>query len=487
MRPRHGFVACFAVFVLAAGGASSAGRDLRLIEASQHDDFAAAKALMAAGVGVNARSGDGSTALHWAAQNGDVALAELLIRKGAKVNAATDLAVTPLWVAASNSNTAMIERLLQAGADPNIAPPTGHTALMMAARQGNAQAVKALLEHGADPNAREAAEGQTALMWAAAARHADVVRLLLAAHADVRARAKSWTQRMVLCCQLYGGDHENEAMVPVGGYTPLLFTAQSGDVDTAKLLLAAGADVNDKAPDGESAVVIAAHMGQSDVGAFLLGAGADANASGAGYSALHIAAARGDVVLAQALLAHGADPNARATKGTPTKRVRSGHEVDQRLAGATPFILAAGSGQLEVMKLLVAKGADPSIRTQDGRTALMVLAGESTTEGPDLHDAQAAQAIRLAVQLGTPVNQTLPPEGDTALHVAATWRRDLVVQALVDSGADLNARNLAGQTPLTAALTPPGTQKGTVASDDYEALLHHTQTAELLRKLGAKT
>jgi hypothetical protein len=292
---------------------------------------------------------------------------------------------------------------------------------------------------------------------------------------------------MVLCCQLYGGDHENEAVVAMGGYTALLFTAQYGDVETARLLLAAGADVKDAAPDGESAVVIAAHVGQSDVGAFLLDAGADANASGAGYSALHIAAARGDVVLAQALLAHGADPNARVKQGTPTKRVRSGHEVDQRMLGATPFILAAGSGQLEVMKLLAAKGADPAIPTQDGRTALMILAGESTTEGPDLRDAQAAQTIRLAVQLGTPVNQALPTVGDTALHVAATWRRDAVVQALVDSGADINARNQAGQTPLTAALTPPGTQKGTVASDDYESLLHHTQTAELLRKLGAKT
>lgn len=487
MRARRFGIICFAAIVLAANMASAAPYDLRLIDASEHDDVPAAKALVAAGVDVNARSGDGSTALHWAAQNNDLAMAELLIHKGAKVNAATDLGVTPLWVAASNSGTAMVERLLQAHANPNIAPQTGHTALMMLSKQGNAQAVKALLDHGANPNTTEAANGQTALMWAASARHPEVVKLLLKAHADVRARAKSWSQRMVLCCQLYGGDHENEAVIVMGGYTPLLFTAQYGDVESAKLLLAAGADVKDTAPDGESAVVIAAQVGQSDVGVFLLDAGADANASGAGYSALHIAAARGDVVLAQALLAHGANPNARATKGTPTKRVRSGHEVDQRMLGATPFILAAGSGNLEVMTVLAAKGADPSIPTQDGRTALMVVAGEATTEGPDIRDAVAAQSIKLAVQLGTPVNQALPQVGDTALHVAATWRRDAVVQALVDSGANINARNQAGQTPLTAALTPPGAQKGTVASDDYESLLHHTQTAELLRKLGGKT
>jgi len=487
MRAGQFGIVCLVALVLAVNGAAAAGRDLRMIEASERDDVAAVKALAAMGVDVNARSGDGSTALHWAAQNRDLALAELLIGKGAKVNATTDLGVTPLWIAATNSDTAMVERLLAARADPNIAQSTQHSALMILAQQGNAAGVRALLARGADPNAREGVHGQSALMWAVAGRHADVVRLLLAAHADARARTKSWNQRMLLCCQLYGGDHETEATVAMGGYTPLLFAAQYGDVESTRLLLAAGADVNDAAPDGASAVVIAAHAGQSDVGTVLLEAGANANAAGAGYTALHIAAARGDVALATALLAHGADPNARVFKGTPTKRVRSGHALDQRMLGATPFILAAGSGQLEVMKLLVAKGADPSLSTQDGRTALMVLAGEATTEGPDLRDALAGQATKLAVQLGTPVNQRLAADGDTALHVAAAWRRDSVVEALAESGADLNARNIAGQTPLTAALTPPGTQKGTVASDDYESLLHHTQTAELLRKLGAKT
>ena len=490
MRVRRLGIACFAMCLLtvtAATAALAAGHDLRLIDAARTDKAATVKALIAEGADVNARSSDGSTALHWAAQNDDLALANALIRKGAKVNAASDLGVTPLWVAATTSSTAMVERLLAARADPNIVPATGHAPLMLLARQGNAQAVKALLAHGADPNTKETANGQTALMWAVAARHPDVVRLLLAAHADVQARTKSWTQRMLLCCQLYGGDQENAAIVAMGGFTPLLFAAQYGDVETAGLLLAAGADVNDAAADGSSAVVIAAHVGQTEVGVLLLDAGADPNASGAGHSAMHIAAIRGDVVLVRALLAHGADPNARMLKGTPTKRVRSGHALDQRLVGATPFVLAADSGQLEVMKLLVSKGADPSIPVQDGRTALMVLAGQATTEGPDIRDAQAAQVAKLAVELGAPVNQAEPSDGDTALHVAAAWRRDAVVQALIDSGAELNARNQAGETPLTVALKPPGQQKGTVASDDFESLLHHTATAELLRKLGGNT
>jgi ankyrin repeat protein len=473
--------------VLAAGLAPAADRDLWLIDASKRGDAPAAKALVSAGADVNVSAADGTTALHGAAGQGDVALANALIGKGANVNAVTDLGITPLWIAARNANTAMVERLLTARADPNIAPPTGQSPLMIAAEQGDAAAVKALLMHGADPNAREAAHRQTALMWAVSRRHNDVVKLLLDAHADVKARTKSWTQRMLLCCQLYGGDEETAAMVAMGGFTPLLFAAQYGDVEGAKLLVAAGADVNDAAADGASAVVIAAHVGQSNVAAILLDVGADPNAAGAGYTALHVAAARGDGVLVKALLEHGANPNARLQKGTPTKRVRSGHALDQRMIGATPFVLAADSGRLEVMKLLRAKGADPALPLRDGRTALTVLAGQKTTEGPDLRDTETASVIRLAVQLGTPVNQTTPPNGDTALHVAAKWRRDAVVQALVDSGAALNTRNRAGETPLTVALKPPDRPKGTVAADDYENLVKHTSTADLLRKLGAKT
>jgi ankyrin repeat protein len=137
------------------------------------------------------------------------------------------------------------------------------------------------------------------------------------------------------------------------------------------------------------------------------------------------------------------------------------------------------------MRLLAAKGADPSLTVDDGRNALMVLAGQGTQEEPILPESRAAEAAKLAVQLGTPPSQA-SATGDTALHVAATRRRDLLVQALVDSGAAINARNRKGQTPLTAALTPPPPQKGTGLTEEYEAL-KSTSTAALLRKLGAKT
>ena len=490
MRARAFGIVWFTFGMLSATLAVAADRDLRLIEASRNDDAAAVKALLAAGVDVNAPSGDGATALHWAAYKNDLAVADLLIGKGAKVNAANDLGVTPLWIAASNSSAPMVERLLAAHADPNLAPPTDGTPLMIASRRGNAAAVKALLAHGADPNKGEASHGQTALMWAASERHADVVRLLLAAHADIRPRTKSWSQRVLLCCQLFEGDIDGAAVVAKGGFTPLLFAAQGGDVESARLILAAGADVKDASPDGASALVIALHAGQTDMAVFLIDAGADVRSAGAGYTALHLAAVRGDLAIVQALLAHGADINARQARGSPTKQFPSGHALEHTLKGATPFVLAAWAGHLDVMRALVAKGADPSIPLEDGRTALMMLASRAsqTLHGPLLPEARIAEALKVAAQLGTPVNAA-GPDGDTALHIAANRRRDEIVQALADSGAALDIRNREGKTPLAVALTPPplaDAGKGSGKTNDYEYLLKHTATAELLRKLGAK-
>lgn len=478
-------VACLTAGLLFAPLSAAQESDLRLVEASRRDDALAVRALAATGVDVRAAAEDGATALHWAAQNDDLAVADILIRAGAPVDATTDLGVTPLWIAATNSNTAMIERLLDAHANPNIAPPANSPPLMVAARRGNAQAVKALLAHGADVNAPELSHGQTALMWAVSERHSEIVRILIDAGADVHARTKAWKQRVLLCCQYYEGESDSAAVVNRGGFTPLLFAAQDGDGESAKLLIAAGANVSDAAADGASALVVAAHTGQADVAFLLLEAGADPNAADTGYTALHIAATAGNTALAQALLKHGADPNARQQKGSPTKRMPSGHALDFKMVGATPYFLAVRAGQLEMMRLLVANGADPTIPLKDGRSALIVLAGLKTVEGPAISDEQAAAAVKLAVQLGTPVNR-VDSKGNTALHVAATRRRDPIVQALVDSGAALATKNRDGETPLAAALKPPPVT-GTGMVDDYEYLLKHTETAALLRKLGAKT
>ena len=271
-----------------------------------------------------------------------------------------------------------------------------------------------------------------------------------------------------------------------GGYTALLFAAQDGDVETAKLLIAAGADVKEASADGASALVIAAHVKQNDIAVMLLEAGADPNAAATGYTALHIAATTGDLPLAKALLDHGADPNARQQNGTPSKRTMNGHALDHAMIGATPYFTAMRSGQLDMMKLLAARGADPSITLKDGRTAFMILAGESTLEGPDVSEAKAAEVVKLAVKLGTPVNQA-DVNGNTAMHIAAARRRDLLLQALVDSGAALDARNRDGDTPLAVALKPPPPLEGSGFTEEYAEMISHKGTPELLRKLGAKS
>jgi ankyrin repeat protein len=203
---------------------------------------------------VNARQPDGATALHWAAHWDDLEAADLLIHAGANVNAANDLAVTPLALSCENGNTAMVDKLLQAGAYPNAAVETGETALMTASRGGSLGAVEALLTRGADVNAKEPSRGQTALMWAVAQQHPAIVRALIEHGADIHARSHV---RHVYVNR--GGRSNGE--IEQGGFTPLLFAARQGDINSAELLLAAGANVNETAPDGTSALVVAAHSG----------------------------------------------------------------------------------------------------------------------------------------------------------------------------------------------------------------------------------
>ena len=194
-----------------------------------------------------------------------------MLRAGAKVNSANDLGATPLWIASLNGSAAMVRRLLQAGANPNAALLLGETPVMVASRSGSTEVVEQLLAKGANVNAR-AARGQTALMWAVAQNHPDVVKVLLAGGADVHAKSDVWSQ--VMAVPPHGLLEYNRA-IPHGGDTALMFAARVGDLDSAKLLVAAGANVNDADAWGVSATALAAHAGYTDLVEFLLDRGAD--------------------------------------------------------------------------------------------------------------------------------------------------------------------------------------------------------------------
>src|SRR4029450_8509508 len=209
---------------------------LPLINAARNADREGVRRLVQEKADVHATEPAGTTALHWASYRDDVESAELLIKAGANVNAANDLGATPLWTASLNGSAAMVRRLLQAGANPNATLLLGETRLMVAARSGNADVVQQLVTRGANVNAR-AARGQTALMWAVAHKHPHVVHVLLANPADVHTRSESWNQMEAVSPH---GVPEYNREIPYGKNTALMFAARVGDLESARLLVAAG-------------------------------------------------------------------------------------------------------------------------------------------------------------------------------------------------------------------------------------------------------
>lgn len=442
--------------VLLTAFLAGAGDQLSLIDAARNADAPALAALLERGANVNMTAGDGTTALHWASYRDAGDSAELLIRRGANVNAANDLGVTPLWLACQNGSEAMVRRLLAADANPNLALLSGETPLMVAARSGYPAVVEQLIGKGANLDAR-GTRGQTALMWAVSQKHADVVNVLLAHGVNVHIRSDR--QSMVQAVTPHGYLPYNRD-IPFGSDTALLYAARSGDVASAKLLVAAGANVDDRDAWGVSAVTLAAHSGFVELVEFLLESGADPNADGPGFTGLHEAIMRRDQRMVSALLDYGADPDAPLRTWTPLRRSSEDFNFDPELVGATPFWLAARFSEPDVMRLLVQYGADPlfvhhaehvvSARTngepgavyetrKESITALMAAAGMGGGRAwVRLDRAQNAEltleAVKLAAELGVDVNAA-NTDGRTALDVATARKNGAVVAFLLEKGA----------------------------------------------------
>ena len=465
-------------------GAASAPTavDLPLIEAVQAADRDRVRRLVAAGVDVDAPQGDGATALHWAAHRDLVDVAGLLAGAGADVDAADDHGVTPLALACLNASAAMVDLLLAAGADPDLARTGGVTPLMTAARVGHVGVVRRLLRAGADPAAAEFTRGQTALMWAVAEDHPQVAEVLLETGGGAATRSTN-------------------------GFTPLLFAAQRGNVDVARLLLAAGADVDEAAPDGiggdtnaralfradteAPALLVAIDSGHAGMARFLIARGAEPDHDGAGRTPLHAATQRAMPDVVRALLAAGADPNPRLARPLPlvSRRISQDNGLTPTTIGATPFLLAASFGDVEIMRILVEAGADPFLTTDDGTTALMVAAGADYVEGQDKYgrrsypayyetlQRRAFEATKYCLELGLDVNAA-NDAGQTPLHGAVYMGGTLIAPYLVEQGAEMDVINLRGQTPWMIA-----------AQGEYRAgsFYRHEETGEVLETLGADT
>ena len=506
---------------LAAVNLVAASSDLRLVDAAQRGDREAVRALLQQQADVNARQGDGATALAWAAHRNDSEMAAWLLAAGADAGAANDYGVTPLSLACTNANPAMVKTLLQAGANPSAAQWTGETALMTCAGTGNAEAVKLLLQAGAEVNAAEAEKGQTALMWAVAERKPEVVKILLEHGADTHARSRLIPLPETFAIEsanIFGSSYASTVHFrkTTGGFTPLLFAAQQGDLESARLLLAAGADVNEAATEDGSALVVAAASGHEELALFLLEQGADPRAADVyGITPLHYALSKGLTTLAgakrsstdrfgwirpnmlelvKALLTKGADPNARITKDfppydfSPIARSNGNDHAQMNLVGVTPIVLAAASGDVTTMRILAERGANPRMTTPEGVSPLLVAAGLGIERGM-LEEQSALEAAQLAVQLGGDVNAS-KEDGRTALHVAALLGWNDMIRFLAEHGANLDVKDMYGQTPLSIALGDPEgliyrQLPGGRYDDRFRNPREQKKTAELLLQLGA--
>ncbi len=455
---------------LVAGAALAADTGNRsLVNAAKQGDRAAMQSLLNGPAKEEVAGAQGAIALIAAAARGDVEMIDLLLRAGADPKAANEYSATALYAAAAeNADSAITKKLLAAGADPNVALPSGETPLMQAARLGNVETVRALLAGGADPNAKEKNGGQTALMWAIAERHSKVTEELVRNKVDVNARSKN-------------------------GATALMFAAR-GDADSTRTLLVAGADPNVQIPDwGGTALIIASTMGKTDVVQVLLDKGADPNIRDSNsFTALHAAVRDSDygadqgqktaaLATVKVLLKHGADPNARLHQEKPT--VRALNEVS--FEGATPVALAAEVNSLDVIKALVAGGANPNIATEKGTTPLILAAGGATDEQRPRSPEERALAVhtaRFLVEHGADVNAA-GDFGWTAIHVAAYQGLNDVIEYLTSKGGKLNTKDELGQTPLSIALSVVTKEAG--ARRLQIPRRYHKDTSELLLKLGA--
>jgi uncharacterized protein len=537
--------ACPLVVALLLGRVIAAGPgDAPIAAAAQARDAAAVRALLQRGGDVSAAQGDGMTALHWAAVHGDSAMASTLLVAGANVRARTRLcAFTPLHLASQGGHANLIGALLAAGADVKATTSTGATPLMLAARAGDPEGVSRLIAAGADVNAKESAYGQTPLMVAAGHDRADVITLLLArgadasiasAVADLRAlTAPSDDDRRpgaTASADVAGTTRPfryNELIGAQGGLTALHFAARQGSARAVRALLAGGADVNAASPaDRATPLVVAIINGHFDIAAALLERGADPNAvTEAGVSPLyatlnvqwapiaaypqpraHLQQSRTYLELLTLLLDKGADPNARINR----KVWYSSYNFDQSNvdeAGATPFWRAAYASDVAGMRLLAARGADPSIPTiktparrnpELAPQAAGDLSGLPTLPvgGPHVSPLQAAAGVGygfgfagnshhvapggmlaavtyLVEETGQDVNAR-DADGNTAMHHAASRGDNAMILYLISKGAIVTSVNRAGQTTVDLANGP------------VQRVQPFPETIALLEKLGAK-
>ena len=489
---------------IAATQVAAAAEPALLLDAAERGDRAAAMQLLAKGANPNTPGPDGTTALMWAASNDDLELVRALIKAGANVTLKNQFGTSALTEAAIIGSAPVIEALLKAGADPNTKNPEGETPLMAVARAGKVDAASRLLEAGADVNAKEEWGGQTALMWAAAQSQAEMVKFLASKGADLNARGviRQWERKVIT--------EPRPKDMNKGGFTPLLYAAREGCLECARHLVAAGADRDLEDPERITPLNMALLNLHFEFAAFMIKAGADVDKWDLfGRSPLYMAAdvsslpTKGNGAMAvipsvdsvtaldvaKMLLDAGANPNLQLKRRPPYRDVPQDRGGDTILAqGATPLLRAARAGDAPFVDLLLKHKALVDLPSKEGVTPLMAAAGVEfgtrVTRGRNRTNEGVLATMKLLIDAGANVNARnvtdSPRTGEysaaataaaragrggrasqvpsasavphqTALHGAAERGYTAFVKFLAENGADLQAKDANGRTPLDLA------------------------------------
>ena len=496
MRARHLAGYALAVFLGVSSVAAAAVSDNRLLEAVKNKDFEEAHSILAHSGHLDANVVDdqGMTALLWAAHWDDLDMVKCLIAAGANVKIANRFGSTALHEAATFGDVPIMEALLKAGADPNAVRGEGDTPLMVAVHSANPKAVSVLLDHGAEVDARDGWYGETALMIAVSDNYTDVEKVLIDRGADVNAASTVFNFR-----RRPMADAVAPINPPSGGLTPLFFAARQGAIESGKLLIDSGANMNVVEPGDKYTPLLTAIVNDNfDFAALLIEKGAKVDD---GSLALVVVMRNGPAVnepndahlldirpaqtlpLMKLLIAHGAPLDAGFSK-------RVIYTYPRTPKGATAFSMAASFVDVAAMRLLLDSGAHPvasgslqaafgnvAVVQTGGMTPLMLVTQLDRADRPT-DDAAYMEAVKMCVEAGVDVNAATI-DGNTALHYAAGTGNDPIAQYLVEHGANINAKTKKGRTPLDWA---EGKRPGGIGNREQEA--PHDSTIALLQKLS---
>lgn len=498
--------------------------------AAHHGDAAATKALLAAGANPSALTDTGITPLSLACEEGNAAVVKMLLDAGADASQVLANGETPLMMAARTGNVPVMKELVGHGAKVDQREKLrGTTALMWAAANSNTEAVNYLISKGADVNARSASVqpgrkpyvappgrerieefvNGTGLRGKAVAEEGDTAppgekKETPEEQAAEEARLQKEIAEAKKAIDRFPPTAKWNQRGPekFGGLTPLIFATRQGSMETVKALLKAGANVNETSTYGWTALLDATQNRFYQIGVYLLEHGADPNiANDGGWTPLYIATDNRNIEggdyptrkpdmdhldYIKRLLAAKANTNARMHSDTETRTVFTHQWLEEE--GATPFLRAAQSGDLVLMKLLLQYGADPNLTTDHKVTPLMVASGIGWVEGVtyEWSPQETYDTVKFLLDSGADVNAQDTLDGRTALMGAAHKGRNDIVQLLVDHGADMSLRDIGSRDSIhsLAGLTFQAIDYADgLVRVGVQSAIAHPQTSALLRKL----